>query len=132
MSCLNNDRRSLVLLLKETRFFTVIITKSLSIGNENNGVVDDSTSFIVFWPKVDAVRSYIINSSHSVKLPEMNNSNGGISSLLKVQRNRQIFTVNLEQEIAKGIGREKLLKARRQKFRAPRLDCDGPPDDRGR
>ncbi|ESN97420.1 hypothetical protein HELRODRAFT_178212 [Helobdella robusta] len=37
-------------------------------------------------------------------------SNEGISPLLKAQRNRQIFTVNLEQEIEKGIGREKLLK----------------------
>ncbi|ESN93402.1 hypothetical protein HELRODRAFT_180932 [Helobdella robusta] len=44
------------------------------------------------------------------RLKIFDDSNGGISPLLKAQRNRQIFTVNLEQEIAKGIGREELLK----------------------
>ncbi|ESO08387.1 hypothetical protein HELRODRAFT_169212 [Helobdella robusta] len=44
------------------------------------------------------------------RLKIFEDSNGGISPLLKAQRNRQIFTVNLEQEIAKGIGREELLK----------------------
>ncbi|ESO00140.1 hypothetical protein HELRODRAFT_184362 [Helobdella robusta] len=64
--------------------YMVTLDKSKSIGNE-----------------FDPIRC---------RLKIFDDSNGGISPLLKAQRNRQIFTVNLEQEIAKGIGREELLK----------------------
>ncbi|ESN97028.1 hypothetical protein HELRODRAFT_178471 [Helobdella robusta] len=44
-----------------------------------------------------------------------------------------LFIINFQEEAYLLIYNTFLwVQARRQKFRAPRLDCDGPPDDRGR
>ncbi|ESO09205.1 hypothetical protein HELRODRAFT_168164 [Helobdella robusta] len=89
------------------KIFDDVIANSDNMINECLFCCNESADEL--WIQCQNCFRWVHRKCTLITCSDWTKSNGDISPLLKAQLNRQIFTVNLEQEIAKGIGGEELL-----------------------